>query len=73
MAKSSHGGDSRKNPSRKMGKGKPHTGGMLDILAPAKTGYPELCSHRRLPGNGARPANPFGRKMKRPQAGRPVK
>lgn len=37
--------------------------GQVDILREYDTRYPHLRSHRRLPGNGSHPENPFGGEM----------
>ena len=38
--------------------------GQVDILRMYDTRYPHLRSHRRLPGNGDHPENPYGGEMK---------
>jgi len=66
MASSQASKSSKRTPSRGS---KPEHNAMLDILAKYDTRYPDLCSKKKFPGNGPRPANPFGKRLKKPNVG----
>ena len=77
MPTSRVGKTSVKNPSRgnhngALKAGEPpfyNVSAQLDMLLDYDTGYPDLCSKRTFPGNGERPENPFGKRIKKPDVG----
>ena len=66
MPSSSAGTKSVRNPGRKPKGG---GGGQLDILSAYDTRYPDIKNDRKLPGNGPRPKNPFGKEIAPPNVG----